>query len=35
MDKSLATLLKLIAAVCSTIASAQAALTYARRLGWI
>lgn len=35
MDDYFVTLLKLIAAVCGTVASAKTALAYARRLGWI
>jgi hypothetical protein len=35
MDESFVTLFKLIAAVCSTVASATAVVAYARRLGLI
>lgn len=35
MDEYIITLIKLIAAVCSTVASAKAALAYAGRLGWV
>ncbi len=35
MDEYIITLIKLIAAFASTVASAKAVLAYARRLGWI
>jgi hypothetical protein len=35
VDEYIITLIKLIAAFASTVASAKAVLAYARRLGWI